>query len=262
MKVLQQGKSLWNKIESLLVLEMMNMGRMEQKQLENLKDESRDFFLLVSWLLLAVYFLLNLPWTCLDHDLSRKLPRDCKIVVVTFPATYGKHTRPEHLGSDKSDILAKPDSSSFYTQLLWCLSTLGGEILLGRKEMSEPPTLVDISANSTMTRATNSRGQQSRACGGSYGKRHYHRALKWTPLGPGFGFGKLNKVFDMVLMHGKIKTEFVHDLRVGCKLNGVEAKVDDYDELGDSMTRWKGVDGKDLESKIDDVMVTKKLTRW
>ncbi|GKE12378.1 hypothetical protein Tco_1415929, partial [Tanacetum coccineum] len=59
-------------------------------------------------------------------------------------------------------------------------------------------------------------------------------------------------------------------LELGCKLNGVEAKVDDYDELGDSMTRWKGVawfrlsregddDGKDLESKIDDVMVTRSL---
>ncbi|GJZ57096.1 hypothetical protein Tco_0612590 [Tanacetum coccineum] len=58
--------------------------------------------------------------------------------------------------------------------------------------------------------------------------------------------------------------------RVGCKLNGMEAKVDDYDELGDSMTRWKDVawfwlsrecdeDGKDLESKIDDVMVTRRL---
>ncbi|GJU31103.1 hypothetical protein Tco_1174692 [Tanacetum coccineum] len=63
---------------------------------------------------------------------------------------------------------------------------------------------------------------------------------------------------------------WVEDLRVGCKLNGVEAKVDDYDELGDSMTRWKDVawfrlsregdeDGKDLESKIDDVMVTRSL---
>ncbi|GJU80339.1 hypothetical protein Tco_1282704 [Tanacetum coccineum] len=59
-------------------------------------------------------------------------------------------------------------------------------------------------------------------------------------------------------------------LGVGCKLNGVEAKVDDYDELGDIMTRWKDVawfwlsregdeDGKDLESKIDDVMVTRSL---
>ncbi|GJY06518.1 hypothetical protein Tco_0373572 [Tanacetum coccineum] len=59
-------------------------------------------------------------------------------------------------------------------------------------------------------------------------------------------------------------------LRVGCKLNRVEAKVDDYDELGDSMTRWKDVawfqlsregdeDGKDLESKIDDVMMTRNL---
>ncbi|GJZ79166.1 putative ribonuclease H-like domain-containing protein [Tanacetum coccineum] len=59
-------------------------------------------------------------------------------------------------------------------------------------------------------------------------------------------------------------------LGVGCKLNGVEAKVDDYDELRDSMTRWKDVawfrlsregneDGKDLESKIDDVMVTRSL---
>ncbi|GJT85021.1 hypothetical protein Tco_1066738 [Tanacetum coccineum] len=59
-------------------------------------------------------------------------------------------------------------------------------------------------------------------------------------------------------------------LRVGCKLNGVEAKVDDYEEVGDSMTRWKDVawfrlsregdeDGKDLESKIDDVMVTRSL---
>ncbi|GKE36711.1 hypothetical protein Tco_1460116, partial [Tanacetum coccineum] len=59
-------------------------------------------------------------------------------------------------------------------------------------------------------------------------------------------------------------------LGVGYKLNGVEAKVDDYDELGDNMTMWKGVasfrlsregdeDGKDLESKIDDVMVTRNL---
>ncbi|GJT83866.1 hypothetical protein Tco_1058208 [Tanacetum coccineum] len=59
-------------------------------------------------------------------------------------------------------------------------------------------------------------------------------------------------------------------LRVGYKLNRVEAQVDDYDELGDSMTRWKDVawfrlskeceeDGKDLESKIDDVMVTRSL---
>ncbi|GKF30105.1 hypothetical protein Tco_0096447, partial [Tanacetum coccineum] len=55
-------------------------------------------------------------------------------------------------------------------------------------------------------------------------------------------------------------------LGVGYKLNRVEAKVDGYDELGDTMTRRKGVawfrlsregdeDGKDLESKIDDVMV-------
>nr|GEU66877.1 zf-CCHC domain-containing protein/UBN2 domain-containing protein [Tanacetum cinerariifolium] len=55
-----------------------------------------------------------------------------------------------------------------------------------------------------------------------------------------------------------------------CQLSGVEVKVDDYDELWDSMTRWKGVawfrlsregdeDGKDLESKIDDVMVTRSL---
>ncbi|GJR19372.1 zinc knuckle CX2CX4HX4C containing protein [Tanacetum coccineum] len=59
-------------------------------------------------------------------------------------------------------------------------------------------------------------------------------------------------------------------LGVGCKLNRVEAKVDDYDELGDSMTRWKDVawfwlsrkgdeDGQDLESKINDVMVTRSL---
>nr|GEU66875.1 hypothetical protein [Tanacetum cinerariifolium] len=59
-------------------------------------------------------------------------------------------------------------------------------------------------------------------------------------------------------------------LGVGCKLSGVEVKVDDYDELCDSMIRWKGVvwfrlsregdkNGKDLESKIDDVMVTKSL---
>ncbi|GJT70065.1 hypothetical protein Tco_1029351 [Tanacetum coccineum] len=56
-------------------------------------------------------------------------------------------------------------------------------------------------------------------------------------------------------------------LRVGRKLNGVEAKVD---ELGDSMTRWKDVawfrlsrkgdeDRKDLEIKIDDVMATRSL---
>ncbi|GKB21012.1 hypothetical protein Tco_0854935 [Tanacetum coccineum] len=49
---------------------MVEMGRNEQKQLKNLRNESRDLFLLVSWLLLAVKFLLNLPWTCLDHDLS------------------------------------------------------------------------------------------------------------------------------------------------------------------------------------------------
>ncbi|GJT70063.1 hypothetical protein Tco_1029349 [Tanacetum coccineum] len=119
-------------------------------------------------------------------------------------------------------------------------------------------------------------------------KGNLPRAPKWTPLGHGFGFGKPNKVFDVVLMHGMIKTKFVHDLRgrktwwpsftswrprilgVGRKLNGVEAKVDDYDELGDSMTRWKDVawfrlsregdeDGKDLESKIDDVMATRSL---
>ncbi|GJZ70773.1 hypothetical protein Tco_0634624 [Tanacetum coccineum] len=46
------------------------MSQNEQKQLENFRNESRDFFLLVSWLLLAVNFLLNLPWTFLDHDLS------------------------------------------------------------------------------------------------------------------------------------------------------------------------------------------------
>ncbi|GJY92907.1 hypothetical protein Tco_0508689, partial [Tanacetum coccineum] len=68
-----------------------------------------------------------------------------------------------------------------------------------------------------------------------------------------------------------IKAPFVpRILGVGCKLNGVESKVDDYDELRDSMTRWKDVawfwllregdeDGKDLESKIDDVMVTRSL---
>ncbi|GJW20257.1 hypothetical protein Tco_0030879 [Tanacetum coccineum] len=50
---------------------MGEMGRNEQKQLENFRNESRDFFLLVSWLLLAVNFLLNLPWTCLDHDLMQ-----------------------------------------------------------------------------------------------------------------------------------------------------------------------------------------------
>nr|GEX85639.1 hypothetical protein [Tanacetum cinerariifolium] len=54
------------------------------------------------------------------------------------------------------------------------------------------------------------------------------------------------------------------------KLSRVEAKVDDYDELGNGMIRWKGVawfwlsregdeDRKDLESKIDDVMVIRIL---
>ncbi|GJU76936.1 hypothetical protein Tco_1274006 [Tanacetum coccineum] len=37
---------------------MGEMGRNEQKQLENFRNESRDFFLLVSWLLLAVTFFL------------------------------------------------------------------------------------------------------------------------------------------------------------------------------------------------------------
>ncbi|GJV93840.1 hypothetical protein Tco_1541653 [Tanacetum coccineum] len=56
----------------------------------------------------------------------------------------------------------------------------------------------------------------------------------------------------------------------GCKLNGSGSQGDEYDELGYSMTRWKDVawfwlsrecdeDGKDLESKIDDVMVTRSL---
>ncbi|GJR49880.1 hypothetical protein Tco_1400401 [Tanacetum coccineum] len=56
-------------MERVIGLTGTRMGRNEQKQLENFINESRDFFLLVSWLLLAVNFLLNLPWTCLDHDL-------------------------------------------------------------------------------------------------------------------------------------------------------------------------------------------------
>ncbi|GJZ24460.1 hypothetical protein Tco_0561919, partial [Tanacetum coccineum] len=41
-------------------------------------------------------------------------------------------------------------------------------------------------------------------------------------------------------------------LGVGYKLNGVEAKVDDYDELEDSMRRWKDVcdDPKDALTRL------------
>ncbi|GKG12201.1 hypothetical protein Tco_0346438, partial [Tanacetum coccineum] len=43
-------------------------------------------------------------------------------------------------------------------------------------------------------------------------------------------------------------------LGVGYKLNGMEAKVDDYDDLGDSTTRWKGVGGVRLQRSDKEVM--------